>query len=331
MSIYDHLEFKHLKYIVAIAENGTFTAAATKLPLAQSALSRSIADLEDALGIQIFDRTRDGVALTDAGESLLAFARELLQTRVNVVKAVQAIQQTSLHPFKLGFTPFVEHHVLGAVCSAYRELFPKAVIEPESGDTDKLIHCLKTGEIDAALVTLPLAPDGYHIQPIMHEPLVVCIRSDDPLSEQDSIKPEDLTGRLGIFSDPRHHPRAHARLLEMLEEQGIRPKISNPTFNAEHVQWMVREKLCIALVRQREPMAADLTTRPIQGVNWTIDSALVYQPEHKQVALPLLVRELDKRFSTTGSIPLKKGPRKETQANAEQESLFPVESKRKAG
>jgi len=330
MSIYDHLEFKHLKYIVSIADNGTFTAAAAKLPLAQSALSRSISELEDAIGVQIFDRTRDGVALTDAGESLLAFARELLQTRVNVVKAVQAIQQTSLHPFKLGFTPFVEHHVLGAVCSAYRELFPKSVIEPESGDTDKLIHCLKTGEIDAALVTLPLAPDGYHIQPIMHEPLVVCMRADDPLSEQETIKPEDLNGRLGIFSDPRHHPQAHARLLEMLAEQGINPRISNPTFNAEHVQWMVREKLCIALVRQREAIAADLTTRPIQGVNWTIDSAIVYQPEHKQVALPLLVRELDKRFSMAGAIPLKKAPRRETQSHMEQESLFPPEAKHKA-
>jgi DNA-binding transcriptional LysR family regulator len=58
MSIYDHLEFKHFKYIVAIAEVGTFTAAAIRLPLAQSALSRQISEMEDALGVHIFDRSR---------------------------------------------------------------------------------------------------------------------------------------------------------------------------------------------------------------------------------------------------------------------------------
>jgi DNA-binding transcriptional LysR family regulator len=78
MSVYDHLEFKHLKYIVAIAEEGTFTAAAARLPLAQSALSRQISEMEDALGVQLFDRSRGGSTLTDAGEALLRFARELL-------------------------------------------------------------------------------------------------------------------------------------------------------------------------------------------------------------------------------------------------------------
>jgi molybdate transport repressor ModE-like protein len=76
------LEFKHFRYIGAIAEEGSFTAAAARLPLAQSALSRQISDLEGVLGIQIFDRSRGGSTLTDAGESLLRFARELLQTRI---------------------------------------------------------------------------------------------------------------------------------------------------------------------------------------------------------------------------------------------------------
>lgn len=322
MSIYDHLEFKHLKYIVSIADNGTFTAAAAKLPLAQSALSRSISEMEDALGVQVFDRSRDGVSLTDAGESLLAFTKELLQTRIHVVKAVQAIQQTSLHPFKLGFSPFVEQNVLGEVCSAYRELFPKSVIEPESGDTDELVMSLRAGEIDAALVTLPLEPDGYKIQPIMHEPLVVCVRKDDPLAQEDTIDPEHLSGKLGIFSDPRHHPRAHERLLEMLSEQGIKPRICKPTFNQDQVQWMVREKLCVALVRQREPLHDDLTTRPIRGVKWTIDSAIVYEPDYKQIALPLLIRELEKRFSMPGVQRVKKVPQREIESRPRQDSLF---------
>ena len=260
--------------------------------------------MEDALGVQIFDRSRGGATLTEAGESLLRFARELLQTRIEIVDAIQAIQQASLHPFRIGFTPFVDQHIIGAVCSAYRQIFPRALVAPQNGDIEDLMERLKAQELDVALITLPLAADGFVTQPIMCESLVVCIRKDDPLADQLLLSPRDLDGRLGVFSDPRHHPRAHVRLLELLAEQNIKPRMFKPTFNAEHVQWMVREGLCVALIREREPLHEELTSRSIQGVNWTVDSAIVYQSEHQQRTLPLLVHELSKRLS----VPRKKSP-----------------------
>jgi DNA-binding transcriptional LysR family regulator len=132
------------------------------------------------------------------------------------VNALQAAQQASLHPFRIGFTPFVDQHIIGAVCSAYRDIFPRALVNPQNGDIEALIERLKARELDAALVTLPLIAEEFIVQPIMHESLVVCIRKDDPLAGQRLLSPRDLDGRLGIFSDPRHHPRAHERLLEML-------------------------------------------------------------------------------------------------------------------
>jgi DNA-binding transcriptional LysR family regulator len=295
MSFYDHLEFRHLKYILAIVEEGTFTAAAAKLHVAQSALSRQIRELEDILGVQIFEPGSS--TLTNAGESLLKFAPQLLEMRKELVDALQALHQASLQPFRLGFTPFVDRRVLATVTQAYRDLFPKGSIAPENGDTNDLLRRIQDGELDAALVTLPLSPDGYRVQPVMHERLIVCIPKDDPLASYDEIPPELLNGRLAIFSDPRHHPLAHKRLLEMLAEQGIEPRVSNPTFNAEHVQWMVRERLCVALIRESEILSEDLTKRPIEGVNWTIDSAIIYPREHDQKALPLLLRDLERRFA----------------------------------
>ncbi len=322
MSFYDNLEFKHLKSIIAIADEGTFTAVALTLPVAQSALSRQISELEDKLKIQLFDRDRGGPTITEAGEALLGFARQLLQTRVDVVNAVQAIHQASMQPFRLGFTPFVDKHVLVTVSQSYRNLFPKGNITPENGDTNYLLERLKAGTLDAALVTLPLKPNGYTIQPVMHESLVVCLRKDDPLSTHVEIPPELLNGRLAIFSDPRHHPLAHARLLEMLTERGIKPRVSNPTFNVEHVQWMVREGHCVALIRQSETLHNDLITRPIQGVDWTIDSAIVYQPDHQQMALPLLLRDLEKRFSVGEPASRKKAPQGVRQVTDKRDAAF---------
>lgn len=295
MGIYDFLEFRHLASIVGVAEYGTFTAAAPHLNIVQSALSRQMRELEDQLRIQIFEP--GSATLTAAGESLLAYARRALVEREEVVNAAIAIHQAALEPFRLGFSPFVDKCVLATVSRAYRDQFPKGDISPETGDTNELLERLKQGTLDAALVTLPLSPDGFQVQQIMHEPLVVSIRKDDPLAEYAEIPPNVLNGRLAIFSDPRHHPLAHERLLEMLEEQGIKPRMSNPTFNSEHVQWMVREKLCLALIPKREALHDELTSRPIQGVEWTIDSAVVYPTESKQKALPVLLRDLERRFS----------------------------------
>jgi molybdenum-dependent DNA-binding transcriptional regulator ModE len=119
MSIYDHLEFRHLRYIVAIAEQRTFTAAAHSVPVAQSALSRQIAEIEEIYNIQIFERVRGGTgaSLTAAGEALLMYARQLLETRTEIIEAVQAIHQ-SYFRFDWAFlllsksklwTPFVTH------------------------------------------------------------------------------------------------------------------------------------------------------------------------------------------------------------------------------
>jgi DNA-binding transcriptional LysR family regulator len=318
MSVYDHLEFRLLKYIVAIAEEGTFTAAAARLHVAQSALSRQIRELEDIWGIQIFEP--GGSTLTATGESLLGFARRLLDMRDEVITAVQAIHHASIQSFRLGFTPFVDKYVLATVSHAYRDLFPKGSISPESGDTNDLLERLKAGTLDAAVVTLPLNLDGYRVQQVLHEQLVVCLREDDALALHEEIPAELLTGKLAIFSDPRHHPLAHARLLEMLAEQGIQPRVSNPTFNAEHVQWMVRENLCVALIRQGESLHEELTTRPIHGVAWTIDSAIVYRPEHQQAALPLLLRDLERRFCVAGAKKAKK-PHHSTEHRKAQDEL----------
>jgi DNA-binding transcriptional LysR family regulator len=138
MSVYDYLEFKHLKSIVAIAEEGTITAAATRIPLAQSALSRQINELEEALHIQIFERDRGGIRFTPAGESLLRFARELLQTRKDVVKAVQTIHQATMRPFRLGMSVLPIRSVLSVAGSGLRSILNAGSSQTKTATHDQV-------------------------------------------------------------------------------------------------------------------------------------------------------------------------------------------------
>jgi DNA-binding transcriptional LysR family regulator len=322
VSIYDNLEFRHLKYVVAVAEEGSFTRAAIRLHVAQSAVSTQIGEIESWYNIRIFDRTHSGVRLTLVGESFLPFARRELQSREDFIKAMQALQETSARPFTLGFTPFVESHVIGTVCRAYRGLFPRGEINPVSGDIEDILEQLADASIDAALLTLPINAEGLHVQPVISEPLVVCLRKDDPLAQQEELPPTSLDGRLCIFSDPRRHPMAHARLIELLGEQGIRPHLANPNFNSGHVQWMVRERKCAALIRKGETLHEEVTTRPIHGLQLTIDFALVHVPEHKQMALPLLLRSMEELAGITDPIFSRKPPRSSDSREMQGEFLF---------
>jgi hypothetical protein len=110
---------------------------------------------------------------------------------------------------------------------------------------------------------------------------------------------------------------------------GSRHGISNPTFNAEHVQWMVREHLCVALIREHEALHEELTTRPIRGVSWTVDSAIVYQAEGRQKTLPLLIHELQKRLSVSGATLSKK--LSVMQKEGHQDTLFGAGAEERTG
>jgi DNA-binding transcriptional LysR family regulator len=327
----EHLEFRLLKYIVAVADTGSFTAAAQRLHVAQSSLSTQIGQLEDVLGILIFDREH-GNTLTPEGKVLVRYAREGLRTRERIVQTVQAIHAGRLMPLRLGFTTFVHKASLKSVSDLYKELLPESEFIPESGDTDELTNRIREDSLDAALVTLPIMDVGLEVNVIERERLVVCMRNDDPLADADAVPPSALDGRISVFTYQRHHPTAYTRIVEMFAEIGVALRPSKPTLNIDHIQWMVKEGVCYSLIRASRPLMNGLVTRPIAGVDWTIDTAFVTKAEHENPALSWFVEEMVKHFRTRPEIPARMpvasvrghdtGPKPADRAHDNQLALF---------
>lgn len=301
MSDSEHLDFRLLKYIVAVAEEGTFTAAAARLHLSQSALSTQIRALEDNLGIKIFDRER-GTTLTAEGKVLLRYGREGLRTRDHIVQTIQAIHAGKMTPLRLVFTPFVLNPLLKMVSDLYRELIPESDIFPGSEDTESAMTRLRDGEYDAALLTLPIEREGFDVHILERERLLVCMRTDDPLAEQEAVAPSVLNNKICIFGYQKHHPAAYDRLVEMFLGIGIVPRPCTPTMNDEHIQWMVKEGGCYSLIRSGRSLLPGLTARPIADTDWTIDTAIARRIDDRNPALALLIEELLKRQPSPTSI-----------------------------
>jgi DNA-binding transcriptional LysR family regulator len=301
----EHLEFRLLKYIVAVADAGSFTAAAAKVHVSQSTLSTQIKALEDVLGVQIFDRDH-GTALTPEGKVLLRYAREGLRTRNRVVQILQAIHAGKVMPLRLGFTPFVQKALLKSVTDLYRCLLPECDVIPESDDTDELTSRIRRGTFDIGILTLPINGDDLEIAVLEREPMMVCMRAEDPLAEGESVPPNAVNGKISIFALKRHHPAAYAQLAEMFEEIGISLRPATPTMNIDHIQWMVKEGVCYSLMRASRPLISGLVTRPIAGVDWTVDTAAVIKKDADNPALSWFIEELRQHFRVAAEMPEKK-------------------------
>jgi len=290
----DLLEFRLLKYIAMIAETGNFTRAAERLYLAQPSLSEQIKNLEEGLGIEIFDRGRNRVEPTPAGLILVNYAKEAVRTRNEIVKAARAIHQGEVPPLRLGFCCFVPTVALEGFQRLYESVFPACPVHLAGGNPEQIVDRLKRRMLDCALLPMPVTGEDLTALQIGSTPLVVCMRSDDPLAQLTEIHPAELADRLKIFRDPESHPSAHKRLLEMLTECGVRPEVSCAAATPADVQWMVRKGFGLALIDEQMKLEPALTTRPIAGVTWTADTAFVHHSDADHLALPLLARHLGK-------------------------------------
>ena len=299
----DPIELRHLKNLTVVVEEGNISRAAIRLYISQSSLSQQMKQLEVAAQACLLVRHHGGVHATPAAEILIAGNKQIVKFCDDLLTAARSINTAPLLPLRLGFSSFVDHDLYEMVCSIHKSLFPSCEIRPQSGDPVDLLRLLEEGEIDAALVTLPASGAGLTAHPFTQSRLVVCMKSDDPLSKLKEITPADLGSKLTIFREPKQHPEAHERLMEMLDHAGISSDIASTNKTPHDLQWMVESGRGCALIPEGSRLQEGLVTRPIAGVTWTVDSALIVGSSKSQKTLPLLVKELRRRFRALAKLP----------------------------
>lgn len=146
-------------------------------------------------------------------------------------------------------------------------------------------------------MTLPLKHPELRIEEIRRDRLVVCLRKDDPLARRAALKAADLQDHLSVLYHPQRHPDAHERLLELLDDAGVRIEEYSHASHPSEMQMLVKEGHGFTLIREGSILDDELTTRPIAGVGWTVDTAVIYHKQRHPKTVPVLVRSLKKDFS----------------------------------
>jgi LysR family transcriptional regulator, hca operon transcriptional activator len=199
------MELRHLRYFVAVAEEGGLTVAAEKrLHTAQPSLSRQIRDLEYEVGVPLLSRSLHGVELTPAGCAFLDHARLALTQAEAAAEAARHAAQPAKQIFAMGFLTGQEADWLPHATRVLRDELSNIEIRISSDHSATLADDLQRGKLDVAFLRAEPTPD-LEFKLVTKEPLVVVLPSDHRLAARAAVDPHDFIGEtyIGISNVPR--------------------------------------------------------------------------------------------------------------------------------
>lgn len=178
------MELRHLRYFVAVADEGHVTRAAERLGIQQPPLSQQIQALERELDVQLFRRMPRGVELTPAGRTFYGEAKAILIRAAEAAEAARRAARGEAGRIGLGFTSSASFHpFVPRAIRAFRDAHPLVAFALEESGTTELVEALRTEQIDAAFIRSPIgAAAGVAVHPVLDEPMVVALPSGHSLA-----------------------------------------------------------------------------------------------------------------------------------------------------
>jgi LysR family transcriptional regulator, hca operon transcriptional activator len=201
------MELRHLRYFVAVAEEGSVRLAAERrLHTAQPSLSRQIRELEQELGVDLMVRSSRGVTLNNAGRAFLDHARSLLSQAEMAIEAARRVGRAEKTSVTLGFLTGYEIELLTPVLRILQSELPFINVTIQSQSSPELADALQSGKIDVAFLRPEPDRPGLEFRLLKRDPLCVVLPLSHPLARKREIHPRALAGQIfvsvGIASAP---------------------------------------------------------------------------------------------------------------------------------
>jgi DNA-binding transcriptional LysR family regulator len=288
------MELRHLRYVVAIADNGSVSRAARSLRVAQSAISEQISDLEDEIGVALFDRTHRSIRLTLHGELFLLEARKTLAAAATAVDIARRSQRGEVGQLRIGFfaggigTEFPE------VIRAFRRAHPMvrlSLVEmPPAGQWKALID----GRIDIGLTRVlePAYRNELCWESVREDHIVAILPQDHPLVPG-PINLSDLAEEPFVLPSRETSPSVFDKVIELCREAGFTPRIASVSSVWSSVVLLVEAGVGIALLplNLQKESTRDLAFCPLTAPNASIELVMAW-PADRDSPLLQSLREL---------------------------------------
>jgi DNA-binding transcriptional LysR family regulator len=243
------VQIQQLRYFLAVAEVRHFTRAAASLRVAQASLSKQVAALEHDLGAPLFRRARGNITLTPAGEALLPLARRILADVDTARREIEDLTGLRRGRVRIGATPSLLGSLLADALALFHATFPGIELRVAQGGSRDLVGDLAHGELDFALIVLPLQEGDPTLEtiPLLREELVVAASAADPPPlRRGTVWIGDLRGRPLVMFRKGYDLREVT--LDAWESAGLTPDFSVEGGEMDAVLRFVEAGLGLAVV-----------------------------------------------------------------------------------
>lgn len=259
------MDIRALRTFVAVAETESFTRAGGKLQVSQSAVSQQIKLLEESLGAPLFTRRARRVTLTQAGNVLLPYARQILAKVDEAVAVVSDYENAGRGRVVIGAGGAICHHVLPTLLKEFTQRFAKVEMQVISGFSNETLQRTAEGTVDLGIVVLPVTHTGVVTSELGRDELVAIAPPGHPWSTMERVRARDFVDqRLVVYERNSHTFRIIERFLL---EEGAFPRFAMEINDLEAVKRMVEAGLGVAIMAgwtiEEEVARRSLVARPM--------------------------------------------------------------------
>ena len=215
------MEFRQLRYFLAVAEEGQITKAAKRLNITQPPLSQQLILLERELGVKLIERNKKQICLTEAGYLLQSRAEQILELVKTTVNDLQDVSDGVKGKLMIGTITSSGRSIIPEHIQFFHKRYPKISFDLKQGETRKILELLNSGIIELGIVRFPFDSETYDYITLPDEPMVavaapgVCEQSAEQNLRLDDLRDEDLL----------IHRRHETIILEYCQQMGFQPSI----------------------------------------------------------------------------------------------------------
>ncbi|EIT84774.1 LysR family transcriptional regulator [Fictibacillus macauensis ZFHKF-1] len=262
------MDIKQLQYFIEVAKYNSFTRAADALFITQPTISKMIKNLEEELGVTLFDRSRKGLTLTDAGRTIFEQAKLVDKAFANLEMELDNLLGLKKGHIRIGLPPIFDSRLFPKLIGSFHERYPNVTFELWEEGSKKIEEEVANHQLDLGVIVLPTNNATFQYFAFMEEDLRLIIHPDHPLASRDEISLSELCNESFILFNKDFV--LHDRIISSCNQAGFNPHITSESSQWAFIEEMVVCKLGVSLLP--ESICRHLTdnVRSVKVVNPSI-------------------------------------------------------------
>lgn len=227
------MEIRQLKYFARLCEDLNFSKAAANLYMTQQALSQSIKNLENELGVTLFVRNKNGVELTDIAEYMLSETKVFLKKYDVMIENIQDFSLSMKGTIKMAVPPGALHHIVPIVMKQFHEIYPEIDLEISEMADLECEESVLSGKCDLGVSVAPIDDSRFDFFPLINENAFLLVNRKNPLAVKDMIRFDDLKNENLLVMDKTF--KWHEEILRRCRNASVPYSSMHPSTLAELV------------------------------------------------------------------------------------------------